>query len=299
MDNRTISRLFEGKLGGSLVEELLFLAKSVSPLVDLELIATIHHDLVAYYTGVEAGFRKNTLPYHNLRHCQMVVLATMRLFDGLQSEGRLPISAAMLLRGYLAASFHDTGMLLTEDDSARSGSEYMFGHEARSALFLESYAERKGLPLEIARDCAIIIKYTELNSDPATFEAHSQELQLVGQVVGSADILAQMADRYYLECLPQLYHEQRTGGISRHASELELMRATHKFYAEVVLPRLNVTFSRIATAMQTHFRLRHNIDRNLYFDNIEKNIGYLESVIDKCADLDCFDQYLKRRPPTT
>ena len=175
----------------------------------------------------------------------------------------------------------------------------MHGHEARSALFLEKYAAQKGLTGEIARDCAIIIKYTDLNSDPATFEAHSQELQLVGQVVGSADILAQMADRYYLECLPRLFHEQHTGGVSRHTSALELMRATHSFYHEVVLPRLNITFSRIATAMQTHFRLRHNIDRNLYFDSIERNIGYLESVIDKCADLDCFDQYLKRKPPAT
>ena len=122
---------------------------------------------------------------------------------------------------------------------------------------------------------------------------------MVGQVVGSADILAQMADRYYLECLPRLFHEQHTGGVSRHTSALELMRATHSFYHEVVLPRLNITFSRIATAMQTHFRLRHNIDRNLYFDSIERNIGYLESVIDKCADLDCFDQYLKRKPPAT
>lgn len=299
MNTRTISRLLEGKQGGALVEELLFLARSVSPSIDLGLIAAIHDDLVAYYSGAEAGFQKNNLPYHNLRHCRMVVLATMRLFDGLQCEGRLPISASMLLRGYLAACFHDTGMLLTHNDPAQSGSEYMHGHEARSALFLEQYAAQKGLSGEIARDCAIIIKYTELNSDPATFEAHTQELQLVGQVVGSADILAQMADRYYLECLPRLFHEQRAGGVSRHASALELMRATHSFYNEVVLPRLNVTFSRIATAMQTHFRLRHNIDRNLYFDSIERNIGYLESVIDKCADLDCFAQYLKRNPPTT
>lgn len=299
MDNTTTSRLFEGKLSGSLVDELLFLAKTVGPSVDLQLIAGIHGDLVAFYSGAAAGFQRSDLPYHNLRHCQMVVLATMRLFDGLHSEGRLPISPSMLLRGYLAASFHDTGMLLTKDDPAQSGTDYMFGHEARSALFLKHYAARKGLTEELARDCAIIIKYTDMKSDPATFEAHSQELQLVGQVVGSADILAQMADRYYLECLPRLFVEQRAGGVCRHETALELMKATHAFYHQVVLARLNVTFSRIATAMQTHFRRRYNIDRNLYFDNIERNIGYLESVIEKCSDIECFDQYLKRRPPST
>ena len=228
----------------------------------------------------------------------MVVLATIRLFDGLHRSKHLPITADMLLKGLLAAYFHDTGMLRAEGDPALSGTEYMAGHEARSILFLKHYSHRKKLGEDIPRDCATIINYTDLKSDPATFESHSHEIQLVGQVVGSADILSQMADRYYLECLPLLHNELQAGGINRHGSALELMEHTANFYHNVVLTRLLTTFSHTSTAMQTHFRERHKIDRNLYIDNIDKNIGYLKKIIKKCQDITCLDKYLKRTPPT-
>ena len=125
------------------------------------------------------------------------------------------------------------------------------------------------------------------------------QVQLVGQVVGSADILAQMADRYYLESLSGLYREQCAGGVCRHVSALDLMKKTRQFYNQVVLPRLDIAFSRISAAMRTHFRLRHNIDRDLYLENIDKNIAYLEAVIATCGDSDCFARHLKRLPPAT
>lgn len=298
MDDKYISNLFEGKLSGTPLDEILLLAGGISPTADLKLIREVHNDLAAFFAGSHPDFQKSTLPYHNLRHSQMVVLATIRLFDGLQRSEHIPITADMLLRGLLAAYFHDTGMLLLEGDPAHSGTEYMADHEARSILFLRRYAAHKGLGEDISRDCATIINYTDLDSDPATFEFHSHEIQLVGQVVGSADILAQMADRYYLECLPLLYNELQAGGITRHNSALELMEHTAYFYHNVVLKRLLTTFSHTSSAMQTHFRERYKIDRNLYIENIDKNIEYLRKIIKKCKDITCLNKYLKRTPPT-
>jgi hypothetical protein len=298
MDNKYISNLFEGTLSGTPLDEILFLAGGICPRANLKLIREVHNDLAAFFTGSHPDFQKSTLPYHNLRHSQMVVLATIRLFDGLQCSNRIPITSDMLLRGLLAAYFHDTGMLLLEGDPAHSGTEYMANHEARSILFLRRYAARKGLGEDIARDCATIINYTDMESDPATFEFHSHEIQLVGQVVGSADILAQMADRYYLECLPLLYNELHAGGITQHSSALELMEHTANFYHNVVLKRLLTTFSHTSTAMQTHFRERYKIDRNLYIENINKNIDYLKKIVKKCQDITCLNKYLKRHPPT-
>jgi hypothetical protein len=298
MDNTYISHLFEGRLTGTPLDEILFLARSISPPVDLQLICQVHNDLITIFSGLHPDFQKNTLPYHNLRHSQMVVLATIRLFDGIHCSKHIPITADMLLKGLIAAYFHDTGMLLMEGDPAHSGTEYMANHEARSIDFLKRYAAEKGLGEDIPRDCATIINYTNLESDPATFELHSYEIQLVGQVVGSADILAQMADRYYLECLPLLYNELRAGGLSRHRSALELMEHTANFYHEVVLKRLLTTFSHTSAAMQVHFRERYKIDRDLYIENINKNIGYLKKIIRKCDDITCLDKYLKRNPPT-
>lgn len=297
MDNQYLSKIFAGGHSGTPLIEILFLAESICPTINLHLLREIDSDLAAFFAGSHPDFQKNTLPYHNLRHSQMVVLATIRLFDGIHCGNHITITADMLLKGLLAAYFHDTGMLRSQGDPALSGTEYMAGHEARSIHFLKTYAHQKGLGDEIVRDCSTIINYTDLKSDPATFEAHSYEVQIVGQIVGSADILAQMADRYYLECLPHLFNELQAGGISQHNSALELMEHTANFYHNVVLRRLLTTFSYASTAMQTHFRERYKIDRNLYIDNINKNIEYLNKIITKCHGITCLDKYLKRIPP--
>jgi len=296
MDNKRLTQIFEGTSEGSPLEEILNVSRTVNPSIDTRLIREVHDDLCAYFSGNHPQFRKSTMPYHNLRHTQMVALASIRLFHGLHCNN-VHITANTYLKGVLAAYFHDTGMLLLEDDPAESGTEYIAGHEARSIQFLQNYAKEKDLPEDIARDCAVIINYTDLKKDPATFNFHSHEIQLAGQVVGSSDILAQMADRYYLECLPLLYNEQKEGGVNSHESALELMEKTAQFYYEVVLKRLIVTFSHTSRAMRYHFKERYKIDRNLYIENIDKNIVYLKEIIKRCETIDCLRKYLKRTPP--
>ncbi len=296
MDNKYLSHIFEGTLAGETLDEILFVSTLTAPAIDPQLIKSIHHDFVAIFTGSHPFFQKNTLPYHNLRHSQMVVLATVRLFHGLHCNN-VNISEKTLLKGLLAAYFHDTGMLLLKNDNARSEAEYLTNHEARSILFLKQYCSHKGLSSDIAKDAATIINYTNFTRDPATFNQHNDEIQLAGRVVGSADILSQMADRYYLECLPLLFNEQNAGNICQHNSALELMEHTANFYYNVVSKRLVSTFSNTSYALQTHFFNRYTLDKNLYIENIDKNILYLKKVIKACRDIDCLNTYLRRRPP--
>jgi hypothetical protein len=297
MNSKDVTHILEGNRDGSLLDRILFLAKETCPAIDLDMIRELHEDLVSFFTGSCPEFQKNTLPYHNLRHSQMVVLASARLFHGLHCK-QIRISPETLFKGLLAAYFHDTGMLLLEGDPA-SGTDYMAGHEARSILFLDKYVTRKGFGKTFSKDCATIINYTDLGSDPATFDYHTHEIQLAGQVIGSADILAQMADRYYLELLPLLFNEQKNGGINRHNSARELMEHTEKFYYDVVLKRLASTFSNISQVMQIHFLEIYNIDRNLYLEYIDNNLNYLKKIIAECDDINCLEQHLKRNPPIT
>jgi hypothetical protein len=297
MNFKKLTNIFEGSLDGNPLKEILYLAEKICPSMDLDQIREIHNDLTSFFSGSCPDFQKNTLPYHNLRHSQMVVLASARLFHGLHCN-RVPITHDTLFKGLLASYFHDTGMLLQESDTTHSGTSYMADHEARSILFLRDYSDRKGFGEDVARDCATIINYTDLKSDPTDFDYHSHEIELAGQVVGSADILAQMADRYYLECLPLLFNEQETGGINRHSSAQELMEHTEVFYHEVVLKRLTTTFSKTSQAMQTHFRERYKVDRNLYIDNIDKNINYLKKIILESDNINSLEKHLKRVPPT-
>lgn len=294
------SGIIEENLNDNPLDEILFLTEKICPSFDVDLIREIHNDLISYFSGYYPEVQKNALPYHNLRHSQMVVLAAARLFHGLHCNNcSIAISADTLFKGLLAAYFHDTGMLIQSSDSEHSGKEYMANHETRSILFLNKYAARKGYKEDVSTDCAIIIQYTELESDPSTFDDHSPEIQIAGQVIGSADILAQMADRYYLECLPLLFSEQKSGGINQHNSALELMEHTTLFYSNVVLKRLETTFSDTSRAMQAHFRERYKIDRNLYLENIDKNLLYLKKIISECDSIECLEKHLKRIPPST
>lgn len=298
MDNKNLTHIFEGNLDGNPLDEILLLAEKICSSIDLGLIREVNNDLISFFSGSSADFQKNTLPYHNLRHSQKVVLASARLFHGLHCN-QVHISPETLFKGLLAAYFHDIGMLLPEGDPALSGTAYMENHEDRSILFLDKYAAKKGFGEDISRDCATIINYTNLDSDPATFDFHAHEIQMAGQVIGSADILAQMADRYYLECLPLLFNEQESGGINQHNSAFELMEHTANFYHNVILNRLTTTFSNTSSAMQTHFREMYKVDRNLYLENIDKNIIYLKEIISKCDGIDCLEKHLKRIPPIT
>jgi hypothetical protein len=299
MNNEYITKIFEGGYSGNPLNEILFLASIISPVIDNSLIRETDGDLASFFSGTHPFFKKNTLKYHNLRHSKMVVLATIRLFHGLHCN-KIPINNTTLTKGLLSAYFHDTGMLLQEGEEAKSGAEYITNHEQRSIFFLEQYGTLKNLDKKIVEDCAAIIQYTDLSVDPSTFSRHSREIALAGRVVGTADILAQMADRYYLEALPVLYRELKKGGSGNYISALDLMQHTMNFYHNIALKRLQITFGDTSRSMQVHFRERYSIDRNLYIENIDKNVNYLNKILQHCeTDTGCLDQFLRRKPPTT
>jgi hypothetical protein len=299
MDNKYLSKIFEGGNTGNPLNEILSLSSTICPDANHLLIRDTYNDLTDFFSGSHPFFQKNTLQYHNLRHTQMVALATVRMFHGLHCN-HIHIKPETLNKGLLSAYFHDTGMLLVEGDHAQSGTEYIVNHEKRSILFLQRYIALKNLDPSILNDCATIIRYTNLSLDPQTFANHSHETQLAGQVVGSADILAQMADRYYLEALPTLHEELKADETYKHASALDLMIHTASFYRNIILNRLVHTFSNTSQSMQTHFRERYQINRDLYTENIDKNIAYLEEIITKCkSEMSSIQKFLKRKPPVT
>src|SRR4029077_8108180 len=76
---------------------------------------------------------------------------------------------------------------------------------------------------------------------------------MVGHLLGTADMIAQMADRCYLEkCRDRLYAEFVLGGVAlpfsqgnpgvKYASGLDLLRQTPEFVAEVRAKRLDGEF---------------------------------------------------------
>jgi len=297
IDNIQLASIFDTGETDNPLDEILTLVGATNPNADKEFIRQIHYHIKEIFAGESPGFQASSTKYHNLRHTQSVALATIRLIHGLMLDNhRFP--PHIIEQCLLCAYFHDTGLLLQTSETADSGASYTRYHEARSIKFLNQYLDNRKSQINLRNDCATIIKFTNLRIDPNTLTPSTAEIKLSGQIVGSADILAQMANRYYLESLPLLYQEHLLGGVQEHSSELELMKKTADFYENVIEKRLQETFGNIAASMRTHFLNRWQIDQDLYRSNISKNIDYLNKVITRCkVEIKCLEKYLRRTPP--
>ena len=152
---------------------------------------------------------------------------------------------------------------------------------------LSQYLETTNLSREYSDNCAALIKYTNLDWDISRVASKDEDLHICGQVLGSADLLAQMSDRYYVE-----------SRIEKHESAVDLMRSTIEFHEKIIKTRLWRSLGNLTPSMRTHFRTRFNIDRNLYLENIELNLTYLERITQDCGmELKCWEKYLRRKPP--
>ncbi len=299
LTNIDLNCIFETGYTTDPLDEILALASQICPEADCTLIRHVHKDVSAIFSGRYPGFEASITEYHNLRHTHSVVLATIRLFHGLYHENnRLPHD--LILQGLLSAYFHDSGMLPQSMDEVENDTGYTIHHEKRSIAILDLYLKSNNFPEEYRTNCATIIKYTMLDWEAEHDTVSDGELRLCGQVVGTSDLLAQMADRYYVESLPLLFQEHRNSGIDRHTSAIDLMRSTLKFHEQVIKRRLDQTLGNLAPAMRTHFRIRWQIDSNIYLDNINLNLEYLRKITRDCSmDLNCWKKYLRRTPPET
>jgi hypothetical protein len=254
----------------------------------------VYEDIVRLFNGEYPGYRASNTKYHNLEHTIMVTLATARLVHG-SIKGGFRFTPEHILLGLLAALFHDAGLIQTKQDKNGTGAKYTIGHEKRSIRFMRKNLEKKNFTRQQMDDCAQLIKCTNLNIDAADIFFRSQEIGNLGKIVGSADLLAQMADRLYLEKLILLFKEFEEAGIPDFDSEIELLEKTEGFYKNVTRKRLTNGFGNIAANMVNHFKDRWGIDRDLYSESIEKNISYLKTILNNGKNNQLFyRKYLRR-----
>ncbi len=244
-----------------------------------ERLQSVYEDIIRLFNGDYPGYRASNTKYHNLEHTIMVTLATARLIHGAIKGGH-KFHVENILLGLLAALYHDSGLIQTEFDRKGTGAKYTIGHEKRSIDFMRENLARKDFSERQTEDCAQLIKCTNLNIDIAEIIFRSKELETLGKIVGSADLLAQMADRHYLEKLILLFKEFEEAGIPGVASEEELLEKTEGFYKNVARKRLNRDLDNIAAHMTHHFKYRWDIDRDLYIESIKNNISYLKSMLE-------------------
>lgn len=250
---------------------------------DPSTLEMVYADIVVLFKGEYPGYRASNTKYHDLEHTNSVALAAARLIHGCTLAG-MTFGARNMLLGVYAALFHDVGLIQTKDDRIGSGAKYTVGHEKRSIAFMRKYLSQKGFPDRQIEDCSHLIMCTILNLSPKQIPFRSAEIETLGKIVGTADLMAQIADRYYLEKLLLLFQEFQEAGVPDFATELDLLKKTEGFYKNVAKRRLVHDFSGISANMAAHFKQRWGVEKDLYSESIQKNIDYLRTLLQSTDD---------------
>lgn len=275
--------------------EIRHILTLISPTFQSPLLAEATEDLVKLFRGEFPGYGASNTKYHNLAHTAAVALASVRLAHGLHCQGTVFSEQGLELL-VLSAYFHDTGLLPDQNDQVGTGAKHMLGHEQRSSALLGSYLTAKGRPAAEVETCRQIIDCTILAVSPTTLTFTSEEVHMLGRIVGSADLLAQLADRYYLEKIPHLFQEFKEGGVAGYNSSLELLKKTGEFYTNVARKRLDEDLGGIAAAMRFHFHVRWQVEADLYAEAINNHLLYLRMITESCANsYPCLLANLRRR----
>ena len=273
------------------------IVRLMHPAFDFTHYARAFADVVRLFIGDYPGYRACNTAYHDLTHTLAVLLATARLLHG-TSVARAPFSARTVCLALTAALLHDVGYIQSEEETEGTGARYTLTHVTRSIDFLRGYFACHGRSAQAAEDAAAMIRCTDLAVPMADIAFATGEVRLAGCVLGSADLLAQMADEIYIEKLSSLFEEFHEAGIPGYETELDLFQATHAFN-HAMQGRLAGPLEGVAPHMLDHFRTRWGTERDLYQENINKNLNFLaKSLVELGPDCKTvFRRRRDRRPP--
>ena len=260
------------------------------------------HDFERLFAGRYPGYHGCDTTYHDVQHTLDMTLAVARLIAGhertVDEEHRLgPARAELAL---IIAMFHDAGYIRHQarDDKIANGAVFTRVHVTRSGEFLREYLERVGLG-HCAELATRLVHFTGYEIDLRNLQMQDPRDTRVVFMNCTGDLLAQMADRCYLEkCRDRLFHEFVIGGVAmsvddngktvmQYESGEDLLRKTPEFFQKGARHRLDDEFQRTYRFIEPLFD-----GRNPYIEAINRNIRYLQFVIDT-------DNWagLRREPP--
>ena len=257
-------------------------------------------DVARLFRGEYPGHQPCDTDYHDLQHTLDVTLAMSRLMAGYEQarRGATHLDARLFELGVITALFHDCGYIRREgEEDISTGAAFTKVHVSRGGEFLRHYLH------DIGRDgdaplAAQLIHFTGYEVPVQDIAVAEPAHRLLGNLLGSADIIAQMSDRCYLEKVrDRLYDEFVEGGIARQrqpngahqvlfASPEDLVFKTPAFYA-TALKRLEQMLGGVHAFAEAHFG-----GQNLYVEEVERNVRYATKVAEhRDASM------LRRHPP--
>ncbi len=248
-------------------------------------------DITLLFSGKFSGYRGCNVFYHDLRHTTDTFLAMARLIHGYLVKGE-QFSEKNINLGLISALIHDTGYIQQSNDNIGTGAKYTLDHVARSIDFMKQYLKQNDYSEADIKFSENSIICTDLTSNIKEIDFSSHEEEIISKMLGSADLLGQMADRTYLEKLNPLYAEFKEGNVPGFENEFDLAKKTIGF-KDIIMGRLEDDLGNQKRYMIHHFKNRWDIDKDMYSEAIERNMKYLKLILDKSGE--SYNKHLRRK----
>jgi hypothetical protein len=251
-------------------------------------VATAFEEFERLFSGRMPGYHGVDTVYHDRQHSLDMTLAMARLLVGYESsvEPHQRFGSERAVMALVTSLFHDAGYIREFDDRLhRNGAEFTLYHVTRSARFLARFLPSIGMESWVPVSTRIV-HFTGYEIKLSQIELADGRDRKCGHLLGTADLIAQMADRCYLEkCRDRLYPEFVLGGIAaapgsdgtmqvRYSSGLDLLRQTPQFIRETRTARLNGEFEHAYRYVEPLFG-----GKNPYLEAIDRNVEYLQRIL--------------------
>lgn len=239
-------------------------------------------DVAALYAGHWPSHEACGVTYHNFTHSLDVCLAAARMLSGWNKvEQAQALDEKCFQLGMAAALFHDSGYIKNKGDHDGAGGKFTLVHVERSIEIAREYLTRKQWSQEDIDAVSRIISITDYSLPSNLSELFPEtSLNIMARMVATADLVAQMADTYYVQRIDDLFAEfkevyefENSESLSRKGTRIyksvqEIKDGTINFYEKFVLPTLT-KFGRMDRYLADFFA----DGRNPYQENITANLS--------------------------
>jgi hypothetical protein len=251
-------------------------------------VAVAFEEFERLFSGRMPGYHGVDTVYHDRQHSLDMTLAMARLLVGYEGSADAPLrfGAERAVMALVTSLFHDAGYIREIDDRQHhNGAEFTLYHVTRSAYFLARFLPTIGLESWVPVSTRIV-HFTGYEIKLSQIQLSDARDRKLGHLLGTADLIAQMADRCYLEkCRDRLYPEFVLGGIAaaqgsdgilhvRYSSGLDLLRQTPRFVRETRAERLEGEFEHAYRYVEPLFG-----GKNPYLEAIDRNLVYLHRIL--------------------
>jgi hypothetical protein len=205
---------------------------------------------------------------------------------GTFEAGSLPTLTHRDLELMVVASFlHDSGFIKEIGDDEGTGAKYTLTHVTRSGAFAAKFLDEFDVTPDEVRLVQLAIECTGIQVDVDGLPFNDDRERFIGCVVGTGDMLGQMAAPDYPEKLDRLYREfaeaatypEASGtGIETYTSVKDLMARTRGFYKHYVQLMLETQWGGVYQALEHH----PEGDENDYFQSIDANLDRIEQMLE-------------------